>query len=128
MTKVAAAIIKSGESVLIAQRKKTDQVPLKWEFPGGKIEEGESPEECLKREIKEELNIDISVHKYFGSSTYAYEHGTIELLAYFASYDFNQEIKLLSHAAVKWVEIAALDMFDFAPADIPIVNKLKNKY
>lgn len=128
MIKVAAAIIKSGEHILIAQRKATDRVPLMWEFPGGKIEEGETPEECLKREIKEELNIDISVHNFFESSIYSYDHGTIELLAYFATYDRKQKIKLFSHAAVEWVQVGSLDNFEFAPADIPIVNKLKQEH
>lgn len=127
MKRVTAALIRSGDRILLAKRKATDQVPLKWEFPGGKIEDGESPEECLRREIQEELNIDITVKDFFGSSVYHYDHGTIELLAYWAESAPNQTITPLSHESVKWVRIGDLGSYDFAPADKPFVERLSGE-
>lgn len=121
--KVTAAIIVEGEKVLIAQRGCHDKLALKWEFPGGKIDEGETPEECLKREINEELSLDIEVGRYFGSSYYRYEKGAIELLAYFARYT-GGTLEVRVHSQVKWVTLDALLRYDFAPADIPLVRKL----
>ncbi|WP_129596894.1 8-oxo-dGTP diphosphatase MutT [Anaerophilus nitritogenes] len=124
MKKVIAALLVKNDRVLIAKRNKNDKLANKWEFPGGKIEKGETPEECLKREILEELQIHISVGKFFGESIYDYEHGSIQLLAYWARWDCG-ELKTTVHEEIKWVKVDELDEYDFAPADIPVVCRLK---
>ena len=123
MKQVTAAILIEKGRVLIARRPYKDLLQYKWEFPGGKIEDGETPEECLKRELMEEFEIEVKVGSYFANSIYNYEHGTIELLAYFV----HREAGMLtpnSHDAVKWALPNELHEYDFAPADIPIVEKL----
>jgi len=92
MIDVTAAIIIHGNKLLIAQRKPTDKLPNKWEFPGGKVEDGESFEECLTREMQEEFSIDVTVGNFIGESIFHYDHLSIRLLAYrtyWNSGDFN---------------------------------------
>ena len=124
MTDVTAAILIRENKVLIAQRKITDNQGGKWEFPGGKIQGGESPRECLKREMREEFGIIVSVGEFFGESTYRYEHGTIKLFAYRASWT-DGAFSLNAHADSRWVYPSQLGNFDFAAADIPFVKKLQ---
>jgi 8-oxo-dGTP diphosphatase len=83
MKDVTAAIIIENKKVLVAQRADHGKMALKWELPGGKIEPGETPQQCLKREIKEELDIEVEVLGLFGESMYCYDFGDIRLLAYF---------------------------------------------
>jgi 8-oxo-dGTP diphosphatase len=82
MIDVTAAILVKDGKILIAKRKSSDKIPDKWEFPGGKLEAGETPRECLKREIQEEFGIDVSVGEFLGESMYHYDLGPIRLLAY----------------------------------------------
>jgi len=126
MREVIAAIIIKDIKVLIAQRAEGQKLAGKWEFPGGKIEDGETPEECLKREIKEELDIDIEVGEFFGESVYHYETETIRLVAYKARL-IGGQCKLKVHSRVEWVEPWELVNYDFAPADVPFVEKLREK-
>ena len=125
ITRVTAAILINDEKVIIAKRKSTGKLPNKWEFPGGKIEINETPEQCLKREMKEEFDIDVSVDEYLGSSVYHYDHISIELLAY-RTYWEGGEIDLKDHDEFKWVSLEQLAEFDFAPADMVFVEKLQN--
>lgn len=123
--KVTAAILVKDHKIIIAKRGPNDRLAKKWEFPGGKVENNETPEQCLKREIKEEFDIDVSVGKYLGSSIYHYDHISIELLAYRAYWE-NGQIHLKDHDDFKWVSLEQLAEFDFAPADLVFVEKLKN--
>lgn len=118
---VTAAIITNEDKILITQRAKADKLSLKWEFPGGKIEKGETPEACLKREIMEELNLDIDVLEYMGSTIYKYETGEINLIAYKAII-ISGEIKLNVHNDARWVTTDELESYDLAPADIEIIK------
>lgn len=124
MLKVTAAVIQVKGKILIARRPIRDKLAGKWEFPGGKIEVGETPEECLRREIKEELNIEISVGDFFEESIYEYPNRTIQLKAYWCTW-LSGEIELNSHDTIEWVDIACLSDYDFAPADLPFVDKLR---
>lgn len=121
---VSAAIIVSDNKILIAKRGETKSLANLWEFPGGKVEGNESPEECVVREIQEELNINIKVLKHFSTNIHKYDFGEIKLIAFLAELE-SGEIELREHADFKWVLIDNLSNFEFAPADIPIVEKLK---
>ena len=123
MIHVTAAILVKDGQILIAKRKDTDKIPNKWEFPGGKIKSGETPEAGLKREIKEEFGVDITVGNYLGESVYHYEHGSIRLCAYRVYWQRGNFI-LKEHAEFKWITVNQLHEFDFAPADLPFVKKL----
>ena len=125
MQRVAAAILIKDNKILIAKRSAKGKVPHKWEFPGGKIENGETPEGCLIREMYEEFGIKINVGAYFGNSIYVYSHGEIELLAFFVEW-ISGSIAAAVHDEIRWVTREERNYFDFAPADIPIVDKLLN--
>lgn len=121
MLQVTAAVIMNEGKVLIAQRSKEDKLSLKWEFPGGKLEEGETPEACLKREIMEEMNLNIEVLEFMGSCVYSYGTREIELMAYKA-HILSGEMKLNVHNDVRWVKISDLNHYDLAPADIELIK------
>lgn len=123
MKKVAAAIIEQDGKVLIAQRPKGDQLAFKWEFPGGKIEPGETPGACLVREIKEELNLDIKITRHFTNSHYQYATGAVELICFLAKIS-GGKLRQNFHANVIWVAKEDLKNYNFAPADIPVVTML----
>ena len=121
--KVTAGVLGRDGKFLIAKRKKDDVLGGLWEFPGGKIEEGETAEECLAREIKEELEITVEVGELITSNKHKYPHGYFELIAYRVKY-ISGEIVLNDHDDFKWVTIDEMDNFEFPPADIPIIKKL----
>jgi len=125
IVKVTAAILVKDNKIIIAKRGPGDRLANKWEFPGGKVENNETPEQCLKREMKEEFDIDVSVGEYLGSSIFHYDHISIELLAY-RTYWENGEIDLKDHDDFKWISLEQLSEFDFAPADRVFVEKLRN--
>ena len=125
IVKVTAAVLAKDDKIIIAKRGPDDKLADKWEFPGGKIEINETPEQCLKREIKEEFDTDVSVGEYLGSSIYHYDHMSIELLAY-RTYWEDREIDLKDHDDFKWISLEQLSEFDFAPADLVFVEKLQN--
>ena len=123
MLNVAAAVIVKENKILITQRSKEDSFSLKWEFPGGKLEEGETPEECLKREIIEELNLDIEVQDYLGSYAYPYETGDIRLIIYKAQI-ISGDMQLNVHNDAKWVTVNEMKNYEFPPADTDLIEKL----
>jgi len=125
IVKVTAAMLVKDNKIIIAKRGPDDKLAYKWEFPGGKIEINETPEQCLKREMKEEFDIDVSVGEYLGSSIYHYDHISIELMAFRASWD-SGEIDLKDHDDFRWISLEQLTEFDFAPADLIFVEKLQN--
>ncbi|WP_407313927.1 8-oxo-dGTP diphosphatase MutT [Desulfosporosinus sp. SB140] len=126
MKEVTAAIILKDNKVLIAQRAPGENLEGKWEFPGGKIEPGETPVDCLKREIQEELEVDIDVLDYFGHSIYNYSNGTIKLIAFLCRW-LSGDFTLKVHSQLAWVNCQELENYDFSPADIPLVQKLRSE-
>ncbi|WP_051275825.1 (deoxy)nucleoside triphosphate pyrophosphohydrolase [Desulfovirgula thermocuniculi] len=126
MVEVAAAVIVKNGRVLIAQRREDDKLPLKWEFPGGKVEAGETPEECLVREMREEFSIDISVGDCICASEFEYEHISVRLTGYFAEW-LGGSLRPAEHRQIRWVLPSELDGIDFAPADVPIAEEVKRR-
>jgi len=124
MIDVTAALLIENGRVLIARRRPGASQAGLWEFPGGKVRPGESPEQCLKREIREELGIRIAVEEFFGESVCAYEDRTIRLLGYRVRKE-GGEMALNDHAALAWVALADLGRYRFCPADLPFVEKLQ---
>jgi len=98
------------------------KLPLKWEFPGGKIETGESKEDCLYREIKEEVNIDITIRKALTMVEHHYADFSLQLYPFVCSLRAG-EVKALEHAQAIWVTIDQLLDYDRAEADLPIVDE-----
>lgn len=121
---VVAAIIKSEGKIMCAQRSASMTLSELWEFPGGKIEGDETHQEALKREIKEELELEISVNDaLFAEVVHSYDFGRVHLAAYLC--DLVSGVPVLAeHKAIKWLESHELKGLTWAPADIPIVEKL----
>jgi len=127
MIDVTAAILIENGKVLIARRKPGASQAGMWEFPGGKVWPGETPEECLKREIREELGLDIAVGQFLGASLHADADNSIRLLAYCARIEAGAPV-LNDHAEVEWVRFDELGRFTFCPADMPFVRMLKEGF
>ena len=125
--KVVAAILQKEDKILIARKKQGKPLAGYFEFPGGKIEEGETPEESLIRELMEEMNIKIAVKEYIGESIYDYGNDkVISLLGYTAEI-IDGEIKLSDHDRYEWVTLEQINNYKIAPADTPLVEKMKEK-
>lgn len=118
---VTCALIEHGGKVLCAQRSASMKLPLKWEFPGGKIEAGETPEQCLVREIKEELGVEITILEPLPSNIHNYGTRPIKLLP-FRCEIIQGELQLKEHQAFRWLYPSKLMELDWAAADIPIVE------
>ena len=126
MKSVTAAIIIRENKILITRRKAGSILSGNWEFPGGKIEDGESPQECLERELFEELGILSNPTKIIAESEYQYSHGSFKLLAILTSIQ-SESFNLTAHDDAKWVPIDKLLEYQLAPADIPIAKFIKEK-
>ena len=119
---VTAAIIIKGDKILIAKRREY----MKWEFPGGRVEEGEKMEECLKREIKEELDIEIEILSHFMKVCHEYDFGKIELHVFLAKYKHGEE-KAREHEEIRWIKMNEIDAYEFMEADKKIVEEMKKR-
>ncbi len=125
MKRVTAAVIERGGRVLIAKRKCSSGPDGKWEFPGGTIEPGETPEQCLARELREELGIEPEVGDFIAQSRVVTSDLRLELLA-FRVLSFRGEARASVHDELRWVEPRDLSSFDLADADrrlLPMVLK-----
>ena len=122
MINVTCAIIEHNEKIVVVQRSECMKLPLKWEFPGGKIENNETEEACIKREIKEELNIEIELISRLTPVTFKYPSVVINLIPFIATY-LKGEIILFEHKQYKWLLKEELKNLDWADADIPIVEE-----
>lgn len=124
---VTAAIIEEDGRYFIAQRKKDAHQGLKWEFPGGKVEKGESPEVCLQRELREELNLSVEVEDIYQVVSHNYGEKHIILLCYLCRIT-GGEPECLDCSDYRWVTPDEMGQFEFAPADIPIVDKIHRQW
>lgn len=121
---VAAAIVTDVEGrILIAKRRPDKTQGGLWEFPGGKLEPGETPEACIRRELREEMDIEVEPGDEFGMNEHRYEAVHIRLLAYRAAYR-SGSFRLTDHDEYRWVRPDELAGYAFAPADVPFVRRL----
>ena len=118
---VACAIIEKGSAVLATQRSTTMSLPLKWEFPGGKIAPGELPAECLRRELIEELGLYIIVGRALPQYTHRYHTFTVTLHPFVCTIA-SGVITLHEHAAFSWLPPEDLHTLDWAAADLPVIQ------
>ena len=120
---VVAAIIVKDNKIFATQRGYGD-FKDGWEFPGGKMEQGETPEEALVREIKEELKTDIKVGKLLHTVEYDYPKFHLTMHCFICEL-LSKEITLVEHEAAKWLDASNIDTVDWLPADTEVVEKLK---
>ena len=118
---VTCAIIEREGLVLAAQRSGVMSLPLKWEFPGGKIKHGESFEACLKRELLEEMSISVEVGPTLPPQTHRYTSFTVTLYPYLCTIAYG-EITLHEHAQIAWLAPERLPELDWAEADLPVIE------
>ena len=119
---VAAAIVKD-KSLLVAQRNENMSSPLCWEVPGGKVEEGESDQQALIRELQEELKIEVEVHAFVASSRVVVKEKTIEMFVYHCTIKKGIP-RALEHKEIQWATPEQLLSLRWAPADIPLIDQL----
>ena len=118
---VACALIERDGLVLAAQRSAVMNLPLKWEFPGGKLEAGESPEECLRRELVEEMGVTITVGLPLPLHTHGYDTFIVTLYPFVCTME-SEHITLHEHAAMVWLPPHELHTLDWAEADWPVLE------
>jgi 8-oxo-dGTP diphosphatase len=118
---VACALIERNGLVLAAQRSAIMSLPLKWEFPGGKLEAGESPEMCLQRELVEELGVTIAVGRALPLHTHSYDTFTVTLYPFVCTLE-SDTITLHEHAAIAWLPREELHTLDWLEADKPVLD------
>jgi 8-oxo-dGTP diphosphatase len=121
---VAAALIVRGGQVLIGQRRPDQPMALQWEFPGGKIEAGESAEQALARELDEELGIRATIGPPVTRVRHNYRHGGAVDLQFFAVHEFAGEIEGRIYHQVRWVRLEDLAGYDFLAADRGLIRDL----
>jgi 8-oxo-dGTP diphosphatase len=124
MKRVVAAVILKDGKVLVCQRTRHQTMPLKWEFPGGKIEEGEQPRDALRRELDEELGIDAKIGEEVLRMIHEYPGGGSVELRFFVVHDYHGEIENKIFRDVQWAPRSELPKYDFLEADLPLVRDL----
>ncbi len=126
---VTAAIALSNGKILLARRKPGESLAGHWEFPGGKLEPGEEIEACLKREIREEFGIEVTVGQRIAECVYRYESGPIKLVAFliYIAAPETDRLKPSVHDRIAWVKPADLPMYRLSPADIPIAEAVARR-
>ncbi len=124
MKRVVAALILDRDQILACQRTRHQPMPLKWEFPGGKIEEGEQPRDALRRELEEELGIEASIGDEVARIQHEYASGGIVELRFYAVNTYRGEIENRIFRDVRWVQRRELAQLDFLEADRELVKDL----
>lgn len=128
MLEIGMAVVVYDHKILIAQRQRGRKQELLWEFPGGKIEPGETAEDCIRREFMEELGLPVDVGDFFMDVCYSYpDTGCVHLNTYWATCQTTQTTCMTAHEQIAWVTPAELAQYDFCPADKPFIDVLKTK-
>ncbi len=121
---VSAGIIHRDGQVLVGQRRRADRHPLKWEFPGGKVEQGETPQQALVRELREELQIEATVGSELARYEHEYPSGSRVHLLFFAIPAYTGQVKGQVFEQIQWVDLHSLPGFDFLDGDFDFVRRL----
>ena len=121
---VVAAVIEVEGRILIGKRKQGKMHPGKWEFPGGTLEEGETPEQCLQRELLEELAVITEIGDLLCTNEYIYTPDWVIRLLVYKTTVISGSFNLNAHDEIRWVRPADLAVYDFPEADRPILEKL----
>lgn len=123
--RVTASLIRYQGRILIAQRQNFGRFANKWEFPGGKIDPGETPPQALRRELEEELGIRVEIGGLYSETLYHYEYGRIRQYTYWVELpELPTELQLHEHQAIAWVTPTELPQYEFAGADCDVLKKL----
>ncbi|HUO17978.1 MAG TPA: (deoxy)nucleoside triphosphate pyrophosphohydrolase [Verrucomicrobiae bacterium] len=126
MKRVVAALIEKDGKLLVCQRTRHQTMPLKWEFPGGKIEEREQPRDALRRELEEELGIHAKVGNELVRIQHEYPNGGMVELRFFVVREYEGEIENRIFRDIQWAELTDLPGYDFLEADLTLVRDLAN--
>jgi 8-oxo-dGTP diphosphatase len=124
MKRVVAALIFQEDKILVCQRTRHQTMPLKWEFPGGKIEEGEQPRDALHRELDEELGIDAKIGQEVSRIVHEYPGGGLVELRFFRVTEYKGTIENKIFRDVRWSLRSELSQYDFLEADLTLVRDL----
>jgi 8-oxo-dGTP diphosphatase len=124
MKRVVAAVIEQDGKLLVCQRTRHQTMPLKWEFPGGKIEEGEQPRDALRRELEEELGIQAKIGHEIARVQHTYPNGAAVELRFFIVREYDGEIENRIFRDLQWSAPEALPSYDFLEADASLVKDL----
>ena len=123
MLKVVCGVIFNDDQKILLTRRAKGEFAGKWEFPGGKIEKGETYQECLSRELEEELSISVSVKSHYTDYVYSYPDFSVNLIAFLCSYE-GGEIKLTDHNKFSWVIPTDLRQYKIVEGDVRLVDKI----
>lgn len=121
---VSAGIIHRNGQVLVGQRRRADRHPYKWEFPGGKVETGETPQEALVRELREELQIEATVGSELARYEHEYPSGSRVHLLFFSVTGFTGEVKAQVFEQIQWIDLQRLPALDFLDGDFDFVRRM----
>ena len=124
MKRVVAGLITNQDKLLVCQRTRHQTMPLKWEFPGGKIEEGEQPRDALRRELEEELGILATIGDEVARIQHAYPNRSTVELRFYVVRQFQGEIENRIFRDIQWVKFSDLPKYDFLEADLTLVRDL----
>jgi 8-oxo-dGTP diphosphatase len=124
MKRVVAALIVQDDKMLVCQRTRHQTMPLKWEFPGGKIENGEQPQHALRRELEEELGIDAEIGEEIAHIRHHYKTGSSVELRFYVVREFKGQIENRIFREVRWSSRSELPTYDFLEADRSLVQDL----
>jgi 8-oxo-dGTP diphosphatase len=125
MKQSIAGIVRSGEKFLIGRRLPTGAMGNRWEFPGGKVDAGETPEEALVREFREEMDIAVSVGEFIASTQFTNSGGPVELRAYSVSIPENPHIVLSEHSEIDWATLDEIERLEFVDSDRLLIPSIK---